>query len=312
MGTFEDGASVLQLPNDPDDADRFERVRTALLAARFTRPQPGRDDKVVTAWNGFAITALAEAAIALDDPVLLRAATACARAIVDLHLVDGRLRRASLGGRVGDSAAILEDHAALASALLALHQMTGGWLDEALAIVDTALDHFADPEHEGRWFDTADDAEALMVRPADPLDGATPSGASLIAETLLTAAHLAPAERADRYAAAASATLAAASPILARLPRSGGHWLAVAEAAVRGPLQIAVACDPARSELLAAARAMAPGGAIVVGGAVNSTELLIDRDRVDGRDAAYVCRGRACDLPVTSATELAAALRPPV
>lgn len=309
-GTFEQGASVLQLPRDPDDQERFARVRAALLAARLTRPQPGRDDKVVTAWNGLAITALAEAAVALDQPELLDAATQCARAIWELHMVDGRLRRASLGGSVGGSAAILEDHGALATGLLTVHQMTGEtvWLKAALMLLDIALEHFADPDRPGRWFDTADDAETLMVRPADPLDGATPSGASLIAEALLTAAHLAPAERADRYAAAADATLAAATPILTRLPRSGGHWLAVAEAAVRGPIQIAVACDPARSELLAVARRLAPGGAVVVGGAVNSSELLIDRERVGGADAAYVCRGRTCDLPVTTAPELAAAL----
>jgi uncharacterized protein YyaL (SSP411 family) len=309
-GTFEHGSSVLQLPADPDDAERFDRVRTALLAARLTRPQPGRDDKVVTAWNGLAITALAEASVALDRPELLDAATQCARALLDLHLVDGRLRRASLGGRVGDSAAILEDHATLATGLLTLHQLTGeaSWLDAAMSLLDIALDHFADPEREGRWYDSADDAEQLMVRPADPLDGATPSGTSSIAEALQLAAHLAPADRADRYAAAAGTTLASASPVLARLPRSGGHWLAVAEAAVRGPIQIAVACDAGRSELLAAARTLAPGGAVVVGGPVNSSALLTDRDRVDGADAAYVCRGRVCDLPVTTAEELAAAL----
>ncbi|WP_326545590.1 thioredoxin domain-containing protein [Mycolicibacterium sp. ND9-15] len=309
-GSFEHGTSVLQLPRDPDDAERFARVRSALLAARLTRPQPSRDDKVVTAWNGLAITALAEAGVALDRPELLDAATKCARAIWGLHLVDGRLRRASLGGAVGYSAAILEDHAALATGLLTVHQMTGEveWLDAGMTLLDIALAHFADTDRPGRWFDTADDAEVLMVRPADPLDGATPSGASLIGEALLIAAHLAPAERAGRYAATAEATLAAATPILTRLPRSGGHWLAVAEAAVRGPLQIAVACDSSDSELLAAARRLAPGGAVVVGGAVNSSELLVDRDRVDGADAAYVCRGRTCDLPVTTASELAAAL----
>lgn len=309
-GTFERGASVLQLPRDPDDPDRFARVRAALLAARLTRPQPGRDDKVVTAWNGLAVTALAEAAVALDRPEFLDAATRCAQAIWDLHMVNGRLRRASLGGVVGDSTAILEDHGALATGLLTVHQMTGDpqWLQAATTLLDIALDHFADPQRPGRWFDTADDAETLMVRPADPLDGATPSGTSLIAEALLTAAHLVPADRAGRYAAAADATLAAATPILARLPRSGGHWLAVAEAAVRGPIQIAVACDPERSELLSAARRLAPGGAVVVGGAVDSSELLTDRDRVDGADAAYVCRGRTCDLPVSTAPELAAAL----
>ena len=309
-GTFEHGSSVLQLLTDSDDADRYDRVRTALLAARFTRPQPGRDDKVVTAWNGLAITALAEASVALGRPEFLDAATQCAHAILDLHTVDGRLRRASLGGRVGDSAAILEDHAALATGLLTMYELTGqlSWLDSATSLLDIALDHFADPERPGRWYDTADDAEALMVRPADPLDGATPSGASLAAEALQLAAHLAPADRADTYAAAAEGTLAGASPILARLARSGGHWLAVAEAAVRGPIQIAVACDPETSELLAAARTLAPGGAVVVGGPVNSSELLVDRDRIAGADAAYVCRGRTCDLPITTAGDLAAAL----
>jgi len=311
-GTFEHGSSVLQLlaDADADDAERFDRVRAALLASRLTRPQPGRDDKVVTGWNGLAITALAEAAVALEKPEFLDAATQCARGLLNLHLVDGRLRRASLGGRVGESAAVLEDHAALATGLLTLYQLTGDapWLDAATSLLDIALDHFADPDRSGRWYDSADDAEQLMVRPADPVDGATPSGASLIAEALALAAHLAPADRADRYAEAADTTLASASPILARMARSGGHWLAVAEAAVRGPIQIAVACDPARSELLAAARALAPGGAVVVGGPVNSIELLRDRDRVNGADAAYVCRGRVCDLPVNTAEELAAAL----
>jgi uncharacterized protein YyaL (SSP411 family) len=309
-GTFELGSSVLQLPSDPDDAARFDRVRAALAIARDGRPQPGRDDKVVTAWNGFAITALAEASVALGEPELLEAATACARGIVDLHMVDGRLRRASLGGVVGDSAAILEDHAALATALLTLHQIAGAdeWLHTAMLLLNTALDHFADPDRDGSWFDTADDAERLLVRPADPIDGATPAGASLVAEALLLAAHLAPSSSADRYGNSASATLATATPILAKVPRSGGHWLAVAEAAVRGPIQIAVACESRDSELLASARALAPGGAIVVGGAVDSSELLAGRGRVGGRDAAYVCRGRTCDLPVTSAPELAAAL----
>ncbi|KUI37145.1 hypothetical protein AU195_18755 [Mycobacterium sp. IS-1496] len=309
-GTFEHGTSVLQLTANPDDPARFERVRAALRAARSTRPQPGRDDKVVTAWNGLAITALVEAAVALGQPELLSAATECARAVLGLHLVGGRLRRASLGGRVGESAAILEDHAALATGLFAIHQATGEaqWLEAGLGLVDVALEHFADPQRDGSWFDTADDAEALVLRPADPFDGATPSGASLIAEALQLAAHLAPFDRAGRYAAAADATLATAALILERAPRSGGHWLAVAEAAVRGPIQIAVACDPAQSELLHTARLLAPGGAIVVGGPAGSSELLTDRDRVHGADAAYVCRGRVCDLPVTTEAELAAAL----
>ncbi|MEB3031531.1 thioredoxin domain-containing protein [[Mycobacterium] nativiensis] len=312
-GTFEAGMSVLQLPIDPDDMSRFDRVRQRLLVARRGRPQPDRDDKVVTAWNGMAITGLAEAAVALGDSSLLNAAQGCAAALLDLHLVDGRLRRASLGGRVGDSAAILEDYGALATGLLSVYQLSGEqrWRDAATGLLDTALAHFADPDRPGRWFDSADDAEALMLRPADPLDGATPSGAALITEALLTAAHLVDVERSDRYRQAASDALAAHSALLARSPRSVGHWLAVAEAHIRGPLQVAVACERPDSALLSEARRLAPGGAIVVGGAAGSSELLIGRDRVGGADAAYVCRGPVCDLPVTSAAQLAAALGVP-
>jgi uncharacterized protein YyaL (SSP411 family) len=312
-GTFEEGASVLQLPTDPDDLQRLDRVRTALLEARLTRAQPSRDCKVVTAWNGLAITALAEASVALGDPALADAARRCAKALLFDHVVNGRLRRASLGGVVSDSAAILEDHAAVVTGLLSLYQLTAddSWLTRATDLLDTAVQHFADPDNPGRWFDTADDAEQLIIRPADPLDGATPSGASLITEALLTAAHLVDGEQAERYLQAAGVALNRHSVLLAQAPRWAGHWLAVAEAAVRGPLQIAVACDPSRSSLLEDARRLAPGGAIVVGGAMDSSTLLIARDRVDDADAAYVCRGRVCDLPVTGASELATALAVP-
>ncbi|OBI39334.1 thioredoxin domain-containing protein [Mycobacterium colombiense] len=309
-GTFEHGTSVLQLPADPEDPQRLDRVRSALLAARHTRIQPGRDDKVVTSWNGLAITALVEAGVALDEPELIDAARRCARALLEMHVVDGRLRRASLGGAVGDSVAILEDHAMLATGLLALYQLSADatWLTAATDLLDTALAHFADRAQPGRWFDTADDAEQLVLRPADPLDGATPSGASSITEALLTAAHLTDGDRAERYLRAAAESLGAHSVLLDRAPRSAGHWLAVAEAAVRGPLQIAVACDPSASALLAYARRLAPGGAIVMGGEVDSSALLAGRPRVGGADAAYVCRGQVCDLPVTAVAELAAAL----
>lgn len=312
-GTFEHGSSVLQLPDDPDDPERFDRVRVALLAARSARPQPPRDDKIVTAWNGLAITALAEAGVALDDPALLAAAERCASAIFDSHLVDGRLRRASLGGAVGDSAGILEDYAALATGLLTVYQLTGvqSWLDGATELIDLALRHFADPDRPGRWFDAADDAEQLMLRPADPTDGATPAGASLIAEALLIAAHLVGSDRSARYGESAAATLLAHSALLDRAPRAAGHWLAVAEAAVRGPLQVAVSCVGGDSVLLAAARRIAPGGTVVVGGSVGSIPLLAARGPVGGADAAYICRGRVCDLPVTGPAELAAALGVP-
>ena len=97
-GTFEHGASTLQLPVDPDDAARWELVRGRLLSARGARPQPARDDKVVAAWNGLAVAALAEAGAVLDRPDLVEAAVAAADLLLRLHVVDGRLRRVSRDG----------------------------------------------------------------------------------------------------------------------------------------------------------------------------------------------------------------------
>lgn len=208
-GTFERGSSVLQLLRDPEDAARWQRVRQALLAARLVRVQPGRDDKAVTAWNGLAITALVEASVALDRDDLLEAAGGCAAALLELHLRDGRLRRASLGGQVSEGDGVLEDYGTLATGLLSLYQVTGQWRwrEAAAQLLDAALDHFADPESPGAWFDVADDAEQLVLRPSDPLDGATPSGASSVTEALLTAGYLL---EDPRYREAAYASLAAA------------------------------------------------------------------------------------------------------
>ncbi|WP_435278508.1 thioredoxin domain-containing protein [Rhodococcus yananensis] len=305
LGTFEAGTSVLQMPDDPDDHERYARVRARLFEARQARPQPGRDDKVVTAWNAFAITALVEAGLALGRPRWIDAAAECARLLVSVHVVDGRLRRASLGGRVGRPAAVLEDHGALVTALISLYQATGdvGWLEPARALADVAVGRFADPEGSGGWFDTACDAETLVARPRDPVDGATPSGASLMTEALLALSVVV--DDGGRYADAAHAALAGVAVLFERMPRSAGHWLAVAEASLRGPLQVAVAGG---GELLGSARRYAPGGAIVVGGAPESSVLLTDRPLIDGLPAAYVCRGTVCDPPVTDGAALRAAL----
>ncbi|WP_027498146.1 thioredoxin domain-containing protein [Rhodococcus sp. JG-3] len=309
-GTFEAGMSVLQLPAEPEDYDRFARIRNALSAARASRPQPGRDDKVVTAWNALAITALAEAGTGANEPTWVDAAVECGEQLFATHVESGRVRRASLGSAVGEATGVLEDYACLAVAAATLFQATGDavWTRRMTTILDAAIEHFADPDDAGSWFDTADDAETLVTRPRDPIDGATPSGASTMAEALLTAAALVDHESSARYAELAAASLARAAAILERAPRSGGHWLAVAEASVRGPIQIAVSLAP-DGELLAAARSLAPGGSVVVAGSADSSALLTGRPPVDGQETAYVCRGFVCDRPVTSVEDLAAALR---
>ena len=306
-GTFEHGASTLQLAVDPADPVRWARVKAALLAARAERPQPARDDKVVTAWNGLAIVALAEGGAALDRPEWVTAAARAADLLLDLHVVDGRLRRSSRDGVVGAAAGVLEDHAALADGLLALHQATGAprWLAAATELLDAALAHFLEGDVA---YDTADDAEALLHRPREITDNASPCGGSALASALLTASVLT--DRGGRYREAAEAALHGAGTLLREHPRFAGHWLTAAEAQVAGPLQVAIAGDG--PDLLDRARRTAPGGTVVVAGPPDApgVPLLAARPLVDGAPAAYVCRGFVCERPVTTPDEVAAAFRP--
>jgi uncharacterized protein YyaL (SSP411 family) len=313
-GNFEEGASTLRLLTDPEDEDRFERVRAALLAVRDTRPQPARDDKVIAGWNGLAITALAEAGVALGRPEWTVAAGRAAEFLVDNHLVGGRLRRSSRNGVVGDAAGVLEDYACLADGLLALHQATAEprWLAVAVELLDVALERFAVEGSPGAYYDTADDAEVLVQRPSDPTDNASPAGASALAGALLTASALAGADKAARYREAAEQALARAGKLAEQAPRFAGHWLTVAEAMQAGPVQVAVVGPDAesRAELVTAAARGIHGGGIVLGGAPDAAgvPLLADRPLVDGAAAAYVCHGYVCDRPVTTPDAVTSAL----
>jgi len=310
-GTFEHGRSTLRLLQDPApaEADRWAAARSGLLAARADRPQPARDDKVVAAWNGLAIAALAEAGALLAEPSYTAAAVAAADLLLDLHLVDGRLRRTSRDGRVGANAGVLEDHADLAEGLLALHQATGDgrWLAAAGGLLDVVLARF--PDRNGGFFDTADDAEVLVRRPWDPTDGPTPGGPPAAAGALLGYAAL---TGATAYREAADGALASLTPIAARFPRAAGWACAVAEAADAGPLQVAVVGEGERADALArTARFGTSPGAVVAAGPPDApgVPLLAGRPLVGGDPAAYVCRGFVCDAPSTDPATVAAAVR---
>lgn len=311
QGTFENGTSTLTLAQDAGDTSRYSSVRRRLLAARAQRPSPGRDDKVVTAWNAMAITALAEAGGGLDDQEWVDLAARSADSLLAANVVDDEVRRSSRDGVAGDPPGMLDDHAALATAVLTLHAVTGErrWRDVGLDILDATVDRFADENREGVWFDAPASAQTPITRPSDPTDTATPSGASLMAEALMLGSLLAPLGRASRYEGLAQTTVQRAGVLLERAPRAAGHWLAVAEALVAGPIQVAVAeGEDSDGRVASAARRRAPGGAVVVSGRPDSLPLLAGRGPVAGSDAAYVCRGHTCDLPVTELAELDASL----
>ena len=312
-GTFEHGSSTLQLRADPDDDARFASVRERLMAARARRPQPARDDKVVTAWNGLAIAALAEHGVLTGVDASVAAARRAAALLADTHWVDGRLRRASRNGVVGRYAGVLEDYGDLAEGLLALHQATaeGRWLELAGDLLDVVVEQFVDDSggEEMTWHDTAADAERLVHRPFDPGDGPTPAGIAGAAGAAVGYAALAGSPRHRELGEAALASLAR---LVAQAPRAAGWAAAVGEALLAGPLEVAVS-GPAGAErdaLARAARASSSPGAVVVVGepGAQGVPLLADRPLVGGRPAVYVCRGFVCSAPVTEVSAVGVAM----
>jgi hypothetical protein len=284
-GTFEHGTSVILRPEAGD------WPRAGLREARALRPRPARDDKVVLAWNAWAVQALAEAGGLLGRADWIDAAVACRDLLWDVHADGDRLYRVSHDGRRGDAAAVLEDHASLALAEFTLAAVRGGQADRGHALVARLADLFLRPGRDT----TADDLPATGI---DMTDNATPSGWSLAAEALLVSASL----RGEPHDAALD-TLARAAR-LADHPQFWGHGLSVLEAVLDGPVEAAVAAAPGAPIHHLVLGATRPGVVVALGG-----PLLAGRDRRDGQDTVYVCRGSVCDAPTTDADVLAAQLR---
>ncbi|MER6051084.1 thioredoxin domain-containing protein [Streptomyces sp. NPDC001793] len=312
-GTFEEGASVLQLPDSGGlvDAARVASVKERLLAARAERPRPGRDDKIVASWNGLAIAALAETGAYFDRPDLVQAATDAADLLIRVHMDwKARLHRTSRDGTPGTNSGVLDDYANVAEGLLALSSVTGEgvWVEFAGFLLDTVLVQFTAPD--GTLYDTAADAERLIRRPQDPTDNATPSGWTAAAGALLSYAAL---SGSSLHRDAAERALGVVTALGGRAPRFIGWGLAAAEAALDGPREVAVVGppdDPATRALhRAALLGTAPGTVVALGapGEDDAVEvpLLMARPLVDGRPAAYVCRRFACEQPTTDPEELA-------
>jgi uncharacterized protein YyaL (SSP411 family) len=296
----------------PDDVRaRLAASRARLLDRRATRPQPARDDKVLAAWNGLAIGALADTArmlAASGDPDLQApaaryrsaAGTAAEEVLRGLLGADGRLRRSWKDGRASADG-VLEDHANLGEGLLALYEATGEerWYAASAALAEAILGRFADPG--GGFFDTAHDGEALIVRPKGTQDNATPSGGAMATTLLLRLGALA---GDPRYRAAAEQALATMGPYLARYPTAFAQWLCALELAHAGITEVAIVGDRADEEtrrLVAVAdRGYHPFRVLAVSPAPreSAVPLVTDRFALNGRATAFVCRDFACRQPV--------------
>ncbi len=301
-GTFEHGSSTLQLREDPDDLDRWARVRDRLLEARSRRVRPERDDKVVAAWNGLAISGLCRAGRLLGRPAYVEAAVAAGELLWRIHVVGGHLRRVSRDGVVGAPAGVLEDHGCVAAGFLDLAGVTGGvrWLDRARALLDVALAEFR--SDDGGFFDTAADAEVLVSRPRDPADNASPSGLSATVHALVDAHAM---TGHGPYRQAAEEALASVAGLAERAPRFAGWSLAATAAVLGGPLEIAVVGPPGPARDALEQRALRHPGAVVVAAEPGSAIPLMEgREPIEGAPAAYVCRGFVCERPVTTVEEL--------
>ncbi|WP_037608056.1 thioredoxin domain-containing protein [Streptacidiphilus rugosus] len=298
-GTFEEGASVLQLPGG-NEVD--EELRERLLTARSVRPRPARDEKVVAAWNGLAVAALAEAGALLERPDFLDAAVVAAALLLSVHRDEaGRLLRTSRDGVAGPNAGVLEDYGDVAEGLLTLHCVTGDprWLDAAGELLDSVVARFTD-EASGALYDTAADAERLIRRPQDPTDNAAPSGWTAAAGALLSYAALTDSEP---HRTAAERALTVVTPLAGQAPRFIGWGLAVAEALIDGPRKVALAgepADPATLALRTAALAATAPGLVVTPDP--------EKPLLDDAPAAYVCRRFTCDAPVGDPAWLRAGL----
>ncbi|MBJ7593639.1 MAG: thioredoxin domain-containing protein [Candidatus Dormibacteraeota bacterium] len=317
VGNFEGGTTVLSQPFplvqvarslDTDEAalrNRLDGIRARLLEARRQRAAPARDDKVLTAWNALMISALAEAGAALGRADYLDGARRGADFLLAALRPDGVLLRTWKDGSAKITG-FLEDSAFFAEALITLYEACGDgtYLASARELVDDAVRRFEDG---GVMYDTASDAEPLLVRPRTIDDNPVPAGQSILASALLRLAAFtgdaALRERAETIlgplAAAATRSPLAVSALASALDRAQA---ASREVAITG----APHDERTRSLLDVVHRRWTPNTVLAWGNA--DVELLADRPLVDGRPAAYVCENFACQRPVTEPEELAALL----
>jgi uncharacterized protein YyaL (SSP411 family) len=325
-GNFE-GQNILHRTIEPGEAARmFQKsedqiteaiaeIRRKLFAAREHRVKPGRDDKILSAWNGMMIGALAEGYRALGEPRYLEAARRASQFVMT-RMWDGRALKRSLKDGVARFNAYLEDYGLMVNGLIDTYEasLDPAHLADARRLTDAILERFLDRE-KGGFFFTSDDHEALIARSKPVFDGSTPSGNSAAVMALLRM-HAYTGEA--RYFAEAERALRLFRDLIEQQPFSFAHMLEAIDLYERGPTEIvAIGARPAPEFTRWTERIglhYLPNRALFWIDPQNQSDAFLPeqargKTQIDGKLTAYICRDRTCSLPITSIEEVEAELR---
>ena len=318
-GNFE-GQNILNVPRSESLVARLchvseerlwqaiDRGRQLLFESREKRVKPGRDEKILTSWNGLMLRSYAEAANGLDRDDYRRTAVRNAEFLLSRLRRDGRLLRTYKDGQAKHNA-YLEDYACITDGLLSLYEATFDqrWISEAESLADAMIEKFRDPAGGGFYF-TSDDHEQLIQRPKEFYDNATPSGNSVAVYALLRLWKFTGEERWSQQARPVLETMALP---MSRYPVAFSNLLCALDLYLSGPKEIAIIGDPtqeATRALLGEVFHRYLPNKVVACGLSDELFLLLGRSRVNGLPTAFVCENYTCKAPVTSPTELAAQL----
>ena len=303
--------NILNVPRSPDLFCRLEQIsevdlqakvaaaRDKLYAVREKRIHPGRDEKILTDWNGLALRAFADAAAHLGRDDYRQVAEANAEFMFNTLWDGERLRHSFKDGRARFNA-YLDDYANVADGLLSLYQLTFNdkWLRRAESLADYMVSHFWDAQHGGFFF-TASDHESLVARTKDFFDNATPSGNSVAVDVLLRLASLL--DRSD-FRQKAEQLFSSIANLLAEYPSGFGRMLAAVDFHL-GPSKEVAVVGPQSDALISTFRKHYLPRAVIAGGENGAIAVLQNRPAVEGKATAYVCENLTCKQPVTNADE---------
>ncbi|MEA2593123.1 MAG: uncharacterized protein QOD62_2954, partial [Actinomycetota bacterium] len=313
-GNDEGGLNVLTAAGDAPPAAQ----RAALAAARSKRVRPGRDEKVLTSWNGLAIAALAEAGAVFERPDFVEAARCAAGFLLD-HIVTrgGGLAHAWQAGAARGTG-LAEDYVYLADGLVTLWEATFDptWAEAAQRLAGKLLELFWDPDGGG-LFSTSEEGEQLVVRRKDLVDSITPSSNGVAALLFQRLGVLVGDEELIKRGVE---VLEAAQPVMQAVPQESGTLFAALDFHLSGAKEIAVIGDPAAAGTAALLREVwnrylpnhvLAGGPGAAGGTTLLSPLLAGRTEVNGMPTGFVCEHATCKRPVNDPAEFARQLRVP-